>query len=168
MLAKDIMHRPVISVERYLTLAELAKIFSERCITGAPVVDEEGRILGVVSQTDLVRERREASSGVPLFHLEPETPTTALGIHFEDMDGKRVEEIMTPGAIAVEEGTSMGELAHVMLDRHIHRVLITRDGKLSGIVTTMDMLRALAPKTNGHAKKATGHAKRRAAAKRRR
>lgn len=143
MKAKDIMRRKVITVDRWLTLPELAKLFEEKGITGAPVIDEKGAILGVVSQTDLVRVRREASAGVALYHKELEEPLTALGIHFEEVDSGRVESIMTPGAIAFDEEAPVEALAEAMLERHIHRVLITRRDKLAGIVTTMDLLKAL-------------------------
>jgi len=144
MLAKDIMRRKVVTVASYLTLAELAKVFQERCITGAPVVDPDGRILGVVSQTDLVRARRESSAGVAHFHLEPDMPSASVGMHFEELEGERVEDIMTPGAIAFDAETPVSVLARAMMERHIHRVLITHDGRLAGIVTSMDMLRVVA------------------------
>jgi CBS domain-containing protein len=143
MLAKDIMRKKIITVGSWLTLPELAKILEENAITGAPVVDAAGLVLGVVSQTDLVRSRSESSAGVPLFHRELDEPIAPLGLHFEEVDQCRVEEIMTPGAISFDEETPVEVLAGSMLERHIHRVLITRAGRLAGIVTTMDLLRAL-------------------------
>ena len=143
MLAKDIMRRKIITVKSWLTLPELAKVFAEHAITGAPVVDQSGIVIGVVSQTDLVRSRREASDGVPLYHRELDAPLSVLGLHFEEVDQSRVEQIMTPGAISFDVETPVERLAAAMLERHIHRVLITRDRALVGIVTTMDLLRAL-------------------------
>ena len=143
MRAKNIMRKQVITVESWLTLQELAKIFEEKQITGAPVVDEAGAVVGVVSQTDLVRTRSEAPAGVPLYHRELEEPTRAIGMHFEELEETRVERIMTPGAISVDEETPVEELAKVMVERHIHRLLVTRNNRLAGIVTSMDLLRAL-------------------------
>jgi|CXWL01.1.fsa_nt_gi CBS domain-containing protein len=143
MLAKDIMRKKVVSVERWLTLPELAKIFEEKCISGAPVVDEVGAILGVVSQTDLVRARREVSVGVPSYHRELDDTARAAGLHFEELEQIRVEEIMTPGAISLDELVPVEKVAKVMIDSRIHRVLITRGERLAGIVTTMDLMRAL-------------------------
>lgn len=145
MKAKDIMRKSVVTVKSYLTVSELSKVFTERCISGAPVVDQGGRVIGVVSQTDLVNARSGQSSGIPLFHTAEDEPTTAVGMHYEVIDGTRVEEIMTPGAISYDEETPIGELARAMTERHIHRVLVTRKGRLVGIVTTMDMIRALLP-----------------------
>lgn len=143
MLAKDIMRKKIITVGCWLTLPELAKTLQDHAITGAPVVDKNGVVVGVVSQTDLVHSRREASDGAPLYHRELDEPLADLGLHFEEVDQSRVEQIMTPGAISFDVETPVERLAGAMLERHIHRVLITRGGRLVGIVTTMDLLRAL-------------------------
>lgn len=143
MRAKDVMSRKVVAVESWLILPEVAKVFEEKCISGAPVVDETGRILGVISLTDLVRARRDSGDGVPVFHHELEDTARAFGFHLEELDKTRALEVMTPGAIALDEETPVEEVAKVMLESRIHRVLITRRGKLAGIVTTMDLMRAL-------------------------
>lgn len=122
MLARDIMHRKVKTLTPETSIREAAKLFSDRRITGAPVVSREGHLVGVVSQTDLVR--REGARD-------------------------RVEQIMTPWAVSFEEETPVLELARQMLRKRIHRVVITRDGKLSGIVTTMDLLKALMERQEG-------------------
>ena len=143
MKAKDIMSRKVVSVERWLTLPELARIFADKAISGAPVVDEEGSILGVVSQTDLVQARRSSPEAVAMYHRELDDTARAFGSHLEHVDAMSVEEIMTPGAIALDEETPVEKIAKVMIDSRIHRVLITKGARLAGIVTTMDLLRAL-------------------------
>jgi CBS domain-containing protein len=143
MLAKDIMRRKIITVGSRLTLHELANIFKENNISGAPVVGPNGAVLGVVSQTDLVRSRHDSAADVPSYHREVDGPSLSLGIHFEEPDQTRVEQIMTQGAISFDEETPVEKLAAAMLERHIHRVLITRGENLVGIVTTMDTLRAL-------------------------
>ena len=92
-------------------------------------------------------------------------------MHVEESDGTRVEQIMTPGAISFEEDTPVAALARAMMERHIHRVLITRRGRLAGIVTTMDMLRvAAADKSRARAETRRGppaSARKKAAKKRR-
>ena len=143
MRAKDIMSKKVIAVESWLILPELAKIFEEKTISGAPVVNEVGVILGVVSQTDLVRARRDDAGGVPLYHQELDDSARTFGFHLEELEKTRVEEIMTPGAISLDLETPVEKVAKVMLESRIHRVLITKGDKLAGIVTTMDLVRAL-------------------------
>ena len=162
MLAKDIMRRKVVAVESWLTLPEVAKLFLEQGISGAPVVDEVGSILGVVSQTDLVRTRREAAPGVPSYHRDFDYDARSAGLHVEELDDTRVEQIMTPGAISLDETTPLEKVAKVMVDSRIHRVIITRGERLAGIITTMDMMRAVialvkkpaaaSPRRRAHAK----------------
>ncbi len=143
MKAKDVMSKKIVSVERWLTLPELAKVFEEKCISGAPVVDEAGVILGVVSQTDLVRSRTKAPAGVPSYHREFDDSLRSAGLHIEELDATRVDEIMTPGAISLDCETPVERVAKVMIESRIHRVLITKGDRLAGIVTTMDLMRAL-------------------------
>lgn len=127
MKARDIMQRKVFSVEPRTSVEELRRLFDEHGITGAPVVGPGGDLIGVVSRTDLMRAGAAA---------------------------KRVESVMTPWVVCFEEDTPVDELAHQMLAKHIHRVVITKDGRLAGIVSSMDLLRALLqalhPKPQGH------------------
>lgn len=145
MKAKDIMRRKVVTVSGEMTLRELAKLFVEKRISGAPVVDGRQKLIGVVSQTDLVRYERETgvARAVPAYYRDHEEWVLARGLQLEDPDFSRVEDIMTPAVLTADEMTPVTELAKTMLRRRIHRLVITRDGRLKGIVTTTDMLRAL-------------------------
>ena len=117
MLAKDIMRKRVITVTPRMTLKETAKLLTKRGISGAPVVGPQGKVVGVISQTDLV--------------------------WVENDPMRRVEQAMTPWGVSFEEETPVKDIARQMLAKRIHRVIITRKGELCGIVTSMDMLRAL-------------------------
>lgn len=144
MQAKDIMKKQVATVSPEMSLREAAKLFSNRQITGAPVVNLHGNLVGVVSQTDLVR--REAERGlreVPNYHRGEGSWLRSCGFHIEDPDVTPVEHVMTPWAISFDEETSVLDLAKYMLQKHIHRVIITKRGKIAGIVTAMDLLRAM-------------------------
>lgn len=146
MLAKDIMRKRVITVAPEMTLRELAKLFMDKQITGAPVVDERGKLLGVVSQTDIVRKDREKlpEADIPGYYQHPgDKALYQSGFQIEDPDFTRVSDVMTPAVLSAEEDVPVEQLAQVMLRKHIHRLVITRSGKLCGIVTTTDMLRAL-------------------------
>lgn len=144
MKTKDIMHKRLITASPEMTLKELASLFIHHGITGAPVVDLEGRLLGVVSQTDLVRHERDvAPPEVSSYYIEPEELSIRKGFHVEAPDDTRVKDVMTPKVITFDERAPVKDIARLMLDKRIHRVLITRHGKLCGIVTTMDMLKVL-------------------------
>jgi CBS domain-containing protein len=147
MRAKDIMHRDPIKVGPNMTLKELAQLFIDSRISGVPVVDRTGNLLGVVSQTDLVRRDREMKSvpEVPGYYRSggAADEESHRGYQVEDPDYTRVSDVMTPAVIAAKEETPVEDLAKMMLAKHIHRIIITKDAKLTGIVTSMDMLRAL-------------------------
>ncbi len=145
MLAKDIMRRKVITVTPDKTISEVARLLIDRKITGAPVVDRKGNVVGVISQTDIVRRDRERSPGasVPSYYREGEEWTFSNGYQIEDPDLTRVRDLMTPAVLSADEDAPVEELARCMLQKHIHRIVITRHGRLCGIVTSMDMLNAL-------------------------
>lgn len=145
MRVKDVMHRNAITVRPDTTLRELARVFIDNHISGAPVVDRAGKLLGVVSQTDLVRRDREAKPAAEAsgFYHSGEREVYGRGFQIEDPDFTRVEDVMTPAVFSTDEGAPVEDVARLMLQKHIHRVVVTKDGKLSGIVTSMDMLKAL-------------------------
>jgi CBS domain-containing protein len=144
--AKDIMRTKVLSVDPDMTVQDVMQFFLDCQITGAPVVDDTGRVVGVVSQSDLLRHQqrvgpapmqapayyRESNGEVLLTHMRVETPLSA-----------RVQDIMTPAAFMTEQDTPVGDIARFMLRRRVHRIIVTRKGRLAGIITSMDLLRAL-------------------------
>ncbi|MBI5630026.1 MAG: CBS domain-containing protein [Elusimicrobia bacterium] len=145
MYAADIMRRNVVTVAPEMTLTELAKLFIERKITGAPVVDSKGRLLGVISQTDLVRRDREEPqrAEIPSFHRHPDDAVGGPGYQIECPDSTAVSDVMTPTVLSADETAPVEDLARMMMRKRIHRVVITRGGRLVGIVSSMDMLRVV-------------------------
>lgn len=151
LIAKDIMTKHLVKVRDDMSLQGLAALFSQEMITGAPVTDESGRLVGVVSYTDIVRhlEQRDRLSkdrSNPALHgwegkLDPED---FAGLHVEEDDGFTVRDVMTPTVFDVDEDMPIAEVADRMLRGRIHRLLVTRDGEAVGIITTMDMLKAIA------------------------
>lgn len=141
--AKDVMRTKVVSVGPQATLAETARLFAARRISGAPVLGPRRKLLGVVSQTDLLRRHRQEDEGeVPAFYKDGECVKISRGL---DSAGEAsVAEVMTPAALCAQEETPVDQLASFMLARRVHRVLFTRKGALRGIVTSMDLLRIVA------------------------
>ena len=144
MKAKDLMSRKVVTVGPDATVAEVAKLFVERRITGVPVV-EDGKLLGVVSQTDLARRERasiQAQRTAHSFYRRADDDADHTAVLADVPHFNHVIDIMTPAVLSADEETPARDLAQMMLRKRIHRLLITRKGKLCGIVTSMDVLRA--------------------------
>ena len=149
--AGNVMNRSVIAVRDNLTVQEVAVLLTENEITGAPVTDQRGKLVGVVSVTDIAQGAAEgadfSSSGVrSQFRrrdLEGRASRSELGdLHVENA-GLPVREIMTPTVYTVPESTPVSKLAQTMISGRIHRLLVTRRGRVVGIVTALDLLRLL-------------------------
>jgi CBS domain-containing protein len=152
--AKDLMNPQVLAVPETMTVRELAAFLVDNEISGAPVEDSEGRLVGVVSFTDVglaasegaAPERERSSPDYFVRGWEDSASAEELrGFHVEDGD-MTVREIMTPAVYSVAEDTPVAELAETMIDGHIHRLLVTRDGKVVGIVSASDLLGLLIEK----------------------
>jgi CBS domain-containing protein len=115
MVAKNIMTRKVITIDPAAAVKELAKVLSRSRISGVPVVDKKGKVLGVVSEADIIGKK-----------------------------GKQVKSIMTAEVISVTEETPVSEVAALMTGHRIKRVPVLRDNKLVGIISQGDIVSAVA------------------------
>lgn len=152
--AKDIMNKDVIVALEDMTVQELANLLTTNMITGVPVVNGEGGLVGVVSETDIVRSsasrgrtaavREQKESGYYLRGWEDQIDESELReFHVEEDDGLLVRDIMTPLIFKVAEDASIAEMADTMIGGRIHRLIITNKDIVVGIVTTLDMLKAI-------------------------
>lgn len=140
------MQTDVLTVGPAWTLRQVAALFTENHITGAPVVDERGGLVGVISETDLVRhDRGSAGLRVPGYHLQTQRSSLVdEGFQIEEPDYTRVSDVMTPSVFEVAETTPVGSVARLMVDKHIHRVIVTKNRKLKGIISSIDLLNLIA------------------------
>jgi CBS domain-containing protein len=144
------MQREVISVQVEMSIADLVELLYDHRISGAPVVDETGALVGVISATDVLLGDMVLGQ-VPV--METDYPTH-VDIHpdnwevmrIEPEDDRRVRDLMSTGVITVQPDTPIEELARIMYTNRIHRLLVLEGDLLAGIVTTMDLLRAVMEK----------------------
>jgi CBS domain-containing protein len=148
-LARDVMTRDVVCVRAGTNLRELEKIFLEKRISGAPVVDEGERLVGVISQTDLVYYH--LTRGDRPFHgsdfyrsAEIERAFEGGGYQIEDYDIGLVGDVMTPVVHTAAPETPATDLARHMAEKRIHRMIITQEEKVVGLVSAMDLLQVIA------------------------
>lgn len=172
--ARDIMQSEVVTVTPDATARDLARLLADEQISGVPVLDGAGQLVGVVSSSDLVRLTAEESdvdlgtvavtgpadrtlepdendpeNGDPYgFFLPEDAPFSrqALSADFPEspMVTTTVEDIMTPVTFTVEPDTPVAELCDFLVRGRIHRAVVVKDGHLEGIVTSADVLRAVA------------------------
>ena len=149
--ARDLMEKRVLSVDPEASLLEVHRLFAEEEISGAPVVDDVGRLVGVVTASDLIRavEEESVSARVDSHYFRDLLPYSAPDWDagpedFQDRLARlRVSDAMTPEVVTIPASTPAPEIARVLRERRIHRVLVTADGELLGIVTAFDLLRVL-------------------------
>lgn len=144
MQAKDIMTTNVISVAPETSVDAIATLLLERNISAVPVVDSNNRILGIVSEGDLVHRvavegGRRGSWWLSLMASREEQATEFTKTH-----GRRADEIMTRDVVVVGEDTAVAEIARLLEQRRIKRVPVVRDHELVGIVSRANLLHGLA------------------------
>lgn len=149
--AKDIMNREIVRVADDMSVSELAGFLVDHEISGAPVENQEGKLVGVVSLTDIALAA--SGNGIVLDSSNPGFFVRGWEdvLDVEEMakfrvedEGLRVRDIMTPNIYSVGEETPVSEVARTMLGSHLHRLLVTRGEKVVGIITTSDLLRLVA------------------------
>ena len=146
MRASDVMTPTVVTVDPEMTIQQLANLLSDRGISGAPVVDAAGTLLGIVSEGDLLHraelgtERHtERRHSWWLRHF-----AAAEAREYAKSHGRLVKDIMTTHVATITEEASLAEVATLLEKRRIKRVPVMRDGRVVGIVTRSNLVRALA------------------------
>ncbi len=145
MHAADVMTRNVITVDPGATVQAVAGLLSERGISGAPVVDATGQIVGIISEGDLLR-RTEIGTDQPDSVRRSwwlEDFATARARDYVKSHGRTVSDIMTHDVVTVTDDTDLREIARLLETNRIKRVPVLHDGKIVGIVSRSNLVRAL-------------------------
>ena len=165
---RDMMQTELVTVTPDMTVHELARLLAEHDISGAPVLGVDSTVLGVVSATDIIRLAADEADvrlaarpfAAPSDQGDDETnifdyfqqirlPLVAAGPASDwatesELDQYVVREIMTPANFHITPDATVRELASFLLRGRIHRALVMEAGMLVGIVTSVDVLRAVA------------------------
>jgi CBS domain-containing protein len=142
-----IWYKPVVSVHPDTPLREIARLMLDKGITAVPVVDDNGVPIGIVSEGDLIRPERPAreawrQSWLEVFaEGEPLAPELLDWLHSQSHSA---HAIMSAPVITVSENTEIGEIARVLVTHRIKCVPVVRDGRVTGIIARVDLLRVLA------------------------
>jgi CBS domain-containing protein len=148
--ARDIMQAQVVTVNPGLPLADFEQLLEREGVSGMPVIDNAG-LCGVVSRTDLIRTLADAegSAEVTLAYYQEvggaaPSPTSAGRMASDQVATKVVRDIMTTELLAVSGDRPVREVAQMMVARGVHRLLVTEGHRLLGLLTTLDLVRAIA------------------------
>ena len=143
MQVKDIMSGPVLEVTPETSVARVIDLMVGERISGLPVVDASGALVGIVSEGDLIR-RAELGTATSRFNwLECLAAPSWLAERYVLAHGSRVGQIMTKDVKTVSGTASLPEAAAIMNCHGVKRLPVTRDGRAIGIVTRADLVRAL-------------------------
>jgi len=145
-LAREIMTREVITVGPEDKVEIAAKIMLDNKISGIPVVDENRRVIGVISEKDLIVKASELKVPFYLTLFDSiiflENPVR-FNNDIKKYTASKVKDAMTKEVVTVEENTPINKIVEIMQKKNINRVPVTRNHKLVGIVTRNDILKAL-------------------------
>ncbi len=146
----DLMSESILVGLEDMLIKELINILSDKDVTGLPVVREDGTVIGVISQADIVRNEAEINRKryvYPDFYsLDPFMKKVPLVRDFDrEVLGRGVKEFMTLRVISVTPDTPITAAAKTMVGEQVHRLLVVDpEGRIKGIIATMDLLKALA------------------------
>ncbi len=144
--ARDIMKREVITVSPETTVEELGRIFIGKGISGAPVVNAEGDLAGIVTENDLISKnsRLHIPTILRLFDAFIPLGTSKLELEIKKMTASTVGEVCTKKVVTIGEETGVDEIATIMDEKKIHLLPVVRQGKVIGIVGKKDLIRGIA------------------------
>ncbi len=141
--ARDLMTPDVVTVPPETPVVAVARLLSERGISAVPVLDKDGSLLGIVTEGDLIRRLAgEEDEPVGWFKSLFTDPGREAD-RYARTHGACARDIMTESVVTVTEADTAVHIAHMMEERNIRRVLVVEGGKLRGLVSRADLLRAL-------------------------
>jgi CBS domain-containing protein len=144
MRAHQIMTRPVITVTPETRIVDAANTMLQKHVSGLPVVEATGKLVGIVSEGDFIRRSEIGTQGKRgrflKFILGPGNAAT----NFVHEHGSKVAEIMTPEPLTITEGTALDDIVELMEKNNIKRLPVMRGDKIVGIVSRSNLLQAVA------------------------
>lgn len=144
MHVRDVMIAPVITVKPSATVQEVAKLFLEKQISAAPVLDDTGKLVGIVSEGDLLHRVEAGTERHRQWWLQAFIDDDTLAAEYVKAHGRKVSDVMTRSVIAAAPHTPLHEVATLMEKNAIKRLPVLENGQLVGIVSRSNLLQAVA------------------------
>ena len=144
--AKDIMTEEVITVTPETEIIQAARVLLSNHINGVPVVDEDGSVIGIICQSDLIAQQKKFPVPNLLTLLDGYIPMRSLKnleSEIQKIAAETVAQAMTSNPVSVEPDASIEEIAALMTDKYFHTIPVVDKGKLIGIIGKEDVLKTL-------------------------
>jgi CBS domain-containing protein len=142
--ARDLMATEIATSPPETPVPALIRLFTDRGVSAVPITDASGTLLGIVTERDLIRRLADEDEQRPAGWLARLTTTpNARAARYASSHGVTAREVMTERVVTVAPDASAAHVAHVMEQHGIRRVLVAEQGRLLGMVTRTDLLRAL-------------------------
>jgi len=149
--AKDIMTKDPITVSPDTELPFAAKLLLEKSVNGLPVLDAEGKLVGIICQSDLIAQQKKLPIPSIFTLLDGFIPLSSMK-HLEKavqkISGTTVSDAMTPDPVTITPETSIEEVANLMVDNNFHTLPVVEKGRLVGVVGKEDVLKTLVADSN--------------------
>jgi CBS domain-containing protein len=142
MNAADIMARPVVSVTPEATVADVARLMLDNRISGLPVIDRSGALVGIISEGDLLRRAETGTIRRRPRWLEFISAPGRLAKDYAEAHANRVADVMTGAVVTIGPDAPLQEIVDVMERRRVKRLPVVDAGRVVGIVTRADLVRA--------------------------
>lgn len=147
--AKDIMSKDVVTVKAEATVEKLARLLIEHKFSGVPVVDDENRLIGIVTEHDLISQnkRLHIPTVIRLFDAYIMLGSERLEGEIRKMAATTVGDICVKDVVSITEETTVEEIATIMSEQNIHVLPVVRDGVIVGIVGKADVVGSMTGET---------------------
>jgi len=144
--AKDIMNRNVVTITKDTSVEALGRLFIEKNISGAPVVDAENNIFGIVTENDLINQNKRIHIPTMLRLFDAFIPLGGFGNVEEEirkMSASKVSEICSREVVTVSPDTTLQDIATIMSEKNIHLLPVVSSGKIEGIIGKIDIIKGI-------------------------
>ena len=143
MLANHVMTKQVVTVEADASVYDAAEILLSSRISAAPVIDADGKMIGIVSESDLMHRPEIATVPAKSWLNRLLADDTTLAADFVRSHSHRVADVMTKTVVTAEEHSPLKDIAELIRCHHVKRIPIVRDGRVVGIVSRANLLQGL-------------------------
>lgn len=145
MQARDVMVSPVVTIGKSATVRDVAKLLLEKRISAVPVVDDAGKVIGIVTEGDLIHRAESGTERHDSWWVRFLTDDATIAADYVKSHAMKVEDVMTPDVITAPPETPLHEIAMLLEERQIKRVpIVNKEGNLIGIVSRANLIQVVA------------------------